>query len=397
MFFTNKLYRQIEEFFFFQAEEGIRRFHVTGVQTCALPISAAARARGLSGAALAGGGARRVDRVRSRDRTRAVAAVSRGAAARGAGECARGAGDAAAARARPARGAARSGRAGARRAARVPRRLVRRLARVVRSPRRRTAVRPGQLDAGRPGARRLRPPRGGLCLAGMAELKPVYVISGSDRPKIRVAIERLRNRFEEGAVEVLAAGEHPAEDAVAACNALGLFGGERRLVIVEDVDAWKAPEAKTIATYLKNPAPETVLALVASELKKDSALAKACAKAGDVLIYDAPRKRDLPGWVAKQFEQHRTSADRDACRLLVALVGEDPEQLRSEIEKLATWSGGEPVSEADVRLLASLSAETSVFVLTDAWGRRDLALKGGSRLDGELEFERALVEVTPPG
>src|SRR5690606_40129656 len=29
--------------FFFQAEDGIRDFHVTGVQTCALPISAALR------------------------------------------------------------------------------------------------------------------------------------------------------------------------------------------------------------------------------------------------------------------------------------------------------------------------------------------------------------------
>src|SRR5690606_39765166 len=29
-------------FFFFQAEDGIRDFHVTGVQTCALPISTAA-------------------------------------------------------------------------------------------------------------------------------------------------------------------------------------------------------------------------------------------------------------------------------------------------------------------------------------------------------------------
>src|SRR6266511_4902218 len=28
-------------FFFFQAEDGIRDFHVTGVQTCALPISLA--------------------------------------------------------------------------------------------------------------------------------------------------------------------------------------------------------------------------------------------------------------------------------------------------------------------------------------------------------------------
>src|SRR5690606_40992038 len=29
--------------FFFQAEDGIRDFHVTGVQTCALPISARSR------------------------------------------------------------------------------------------------------------------------------------------------------------------------------------------------------------------------------------------------------------------------------------------------------------------------------------------------------------------
>src|SRR5690349_23430320 len=32
--------------FFFQAEDGIRDLYVTGVQTCALPISAARRARG---------------------------------------------------------------------------------------------------------------------------------------------------------------------------------------------------------------------------------------------------------------------------------------------------------------------------------------------------------------
>jgi DNA polymerase III delta subunit len=159
---------------------------------------------------------------------------------------------------------------------------------------------------------------------------------------------------------------------------LGLFGGEQRLVIVEDVDEWKAPEAKIIAAYVKNPAPETTLALVATEIKKDSRSRKACAKSGDVLLYDAPRRRHLPSWVARQFEQLGSSADRDACRLLVEMVGEDPDRLRSEIEKLATWSDGEPVTEADVRLLASVSAETSVFVLTDAWGRRDVAAALGA-------------------
>src|SRR5690606_40394467 len=33
-----KLTFPLQHFFFFQAEDGIRDFHVTGVQTCALPI-----------------------------------------------------------------------------------------------------------------------------------------------------------------------------------------------------------------------------------------------------------------------------------------------------------------------------------------------------------------------
>src|SRR6185369_17499511 len=47
-------------FFFFQAEDGIRDSSVTGVQTCALPISHAERA----GAAAGAGGAWRARRAR---------------------------------------------------------------------------------------------------------------------------------------------------------------------------------------------------------------------------------------------------------------------------------------------------------------------------------------------
>src|SRR5690606_40000025 len=49
-------------FFFFQAEDGIRDFHVTGVQTCALPISFRGLACGT--AVLSGGRARRSDLAR---------------------------------------------------------------------------------------------------------------------------------------------------------------------------------------------------------------------------------------------------------------------------------------------------------------------------------------------
>jgi DNA polymerase-3 subunit delta len=203
------------------------------------------------------------------------------------------------------------------------------------------------------------------------ELKPVYLITGADRPKIQRALRRLRDRMGEEVTELLSAHEASGEDAVAACNALGLLGGGR-LVIVEDVDRWKAADTKAVAAYLASPAPGAVLALVAAELKKDSALAKACAKAGNLLVYDVPKRR-LSDWVTKQFADRGVSVDAEAARLLVEVVGEDPEELASEVDKIATWSGGEPVSTREIEQLAAGCAEVPGYELTDAWGRRDLA------------------------
>jgi DNA polymerase III subunit delta len=203
------------------------------------------------------------------------------------------------------------------------------------------------------------------------ELKPVYLITGGDRPKIQRALRRLRDRIGEDATELLTAHESSGDDAVAACNSLGLLGGGGRLVIVGDVDKWKAADAKAVTAYLASPAPETVLALVASELKKDSALAKACAKSGDVLVYDVPKRR-MADWVAKQFGDRGVGIDAEAARLLIEVVGDDPEELASEVDKIATWSGGEPIGTREIELLAAGCAEVPGYELTDAWGRRDL-------------------------
>jgi DNA polymerase-3 subunit delta len=204
------------------------------------------------------------------------------------------------------------------------------------------------------------------------DLKPVYLITGGDRPKIQRALRRLRDRIGEDAVELLSANEASGEEAVAACNSMGLLGDGRRLVIVEEAERWKAADVKSVAAYLAAPAPETVLALVAAELKKDSALGKACAKAGDVLVYDVAKRR-LPEWVTKQFKDRGVDVDGEAARLLVEIVGEDPEELASEVEKIATWAGGDRVSVREIEQLAAGCAEIPSYDLTDAWGRRDLA------------------------
>jgi DNA polymerase III subunit delta len=205
-----------------------------------------------------------------------------------------------------------------------------------------------------------------------AELKPVYLITGADRPKIQRALRRLRSRIGEEAVELLSADDASGADAVAACNSMGLLGGGQRLVIVEDVERWKAADVKSLAEYLGDPAPDTVLALVAAELKKDSALAKACAKAGEILTYDVPKRR-LGDWVSTQFKERGVQVDAEGARVLVEIVGENPEELVSEVDKIATWAGSDAVGVREVEQLAAGCAEVPGYELTDAWGRRDLA------------------------
>jgi DNA polymerase III subunit delta len=202
----------------------------------------------------------------------------------------------------------------------------------------------------------------------------VYLLIGGDRPKIRLALRRLRGRFGAESIELLSAEHADGAEAVAGCNALGLFaGGGGRLVIVEGVERWKDADADAVSAYLAEPVHGAVLALVAEEqLPKGSKLPEVVGKAGQVLAYDAPRPRDLPGWVRARFESLGVQADAEAARALVEIVGEDVTALATEAEKIAAWTGEEPVGRREVELLAASAQEASAWVLTDAWGGRDL-------------------------
>jgi len=222
-------------------------------------------------------------------------------------------------------------------------------------------------------------------LGGMAELKAAYLITGTDRPKVTRAVRRLRDRMGEDATELLSALEMDGEEVVASCNALGLFVSERRLVVVEHVENWKAAAAQAVVEYLKSPSPETVLALVGEGVRKDSPLGKAVAKTGELLVYDLPKRgtrADLPGWVGKQFAGLGIKVDSSTSRLLVDLVGDNLDELAGEIEKLAAWAKGEPIGEREVELLVAPRGEIPPFAMTDAWGRRDVAgvLEASERL-----------------
>jgi DNA polymerase III subunit delta len=231
----------------------------------------------------------------------------------------------------------------------------------------------------------------------MAEpaLEPVYLVAGSDRPKVATAVRRLRRHFVPESVERVAAQEASGADVVSLCNAGSLFG-DRRLVIVDDVDGhpnaegqlrggWRAGDVDAVIGYLKSPAPDVVLALVAHAMRRDSPLAKACSATGGLLVYDVAKRRVI-GWVSERFQEHGVVADPDACATLVQLVGDDFDRLASEIDKIATWADGEAVGVVEIEHLVAVSADTPVYAITDAWGQRDL---GRALSATEAALERA--------
>jgi DNA polymerase III subunit delta len=205
-------------------------------------------------------------------------------------------------------------------------------------------------------------------------LLPVYLLTGSDRPKHLRALRRLRARFGPEAVEQLSAEAASGPDAVAACNALGLFGGTGggRLVIVEGVDRWRKADVDAVAEYLRNPVEGAVLALVVDGAMRGSTLSDLSAKHGQVLHYDVPKSNNLHKWVHAELTRLGVSADAEAARALVELVGDDTVALAGEVEKLAAWAGGDQVGRPDVEQLATPGREAAAWALTDAWGQRDL-------------------------
>ncbi len=210
-------------------------------------------------------------------------------------------------------------------------------------------------------------------------LEPVYLILGSDLPKIALAVRRLRARFAEGSVELVLAEATPGAEVVASMNALGLFGGGERLVVVDGIERWKRADVEVVVSYLSSPTPGAVLALLGDPARL-AGLVDACAAAGEVLRYDVPtRKRrgrdepDFASWARLQLERAGVRADQDAVERLVELVGADTFAIQNEIDKLATWAADGAVTVADVEQLVTPSSETSGWALTNAWEARDTA------------------------
>ncbi len=204
----------------------------------------------------------------------------------------------------------------------------------------------------------------------MADLKPIYLISGEDDAKIDSWRTRLRLRAEKelgpGGLELFDPKTSSPED-VAASLATLTFGEGMRYLLVDDASVWKAPALEPLIGAVSAMPPDVVLVLLVRG-KPLKALTGPVAKAGGELHnYEAPKPWQMAPWVVDHARKGGLKIDHNAAKSLTGIVGASDKLLAREIEKLAIYVHPETrATVEDVEAVAAGDTVPKVYDLADA-------------------------------
>lgn len=233
------------------------------------------------------------------------------------------------------------------------------------------------------------------------EMRPLYLIAGTDGAKIDATRARLRARAEREAgaeaLEVFEPGEGKGmpdhEALLAAIPAMSLMES-RRYLLADGVERWRDRQLEAVASAVAALPPDLTLVLIA-RAKAPPKLVKAVKAAkGEIHEFEAPKAREMPRLLVAEAQGLGFRLEPAAARLLVDRMGANPVRLRQELERLALWAGtGGEVRVADLEAMIADTSEAAVWSLSDALLERDAAaaLRIGERLIDQGENVSGLI------
>ncbi|ADU29842.1 DNA polymerase III subunit delta [Evansella cellulosilytica] len=216
----------------------------------------------------------------------------------------------------------------------------------------------------------------------------VYVLTGTEQyileDTIHLIIKNtLADEEKEFNLSTYDMKEYPIELAVEEAYTFPFMGG-KRVVIVKDayfltsqkVSSKIEHNTKQLEGYLENPAPETVLILLAPYEKLDERkkIVKLAKKAGEYVSGSALEEKDLKLWIMDRARDNNVTIDDLAIEQLVLLTSAKLMILASEIKKLAIHVGdGGRITEEIVNELVPRSLEQNIFSLVEGVVRREIS------------------------
>jgi DNA polymerase III delta subunit len=151
------------------------------------------------------------------------------------------------------------------------------------------------------------------------------------------------------------------------------FIAEKRLIVILGIPKLEKGEMLELENILH---PQNLLLFVDPKPDKRLSSTKELLTIAEVKQFTPLRGERLIGWLANQAEKSGSSLPHKSAQHLINTVGEDQMLLSAEIVKLATFTGGNPISCEDIDTLVLLSEEQAGWKLMDllAMGKCNEAL-----------------------
>jgi DNA polymerase-3 subunit delta len=147
-----------------------------------------------------------------------------------------------------------------------------------------------------------------------------------------------------------------------------------RLVVVRDAQNLPATELDQFLSYLNDPVPETLLVFTADKIDGRRKFYQVFKTVGALVEFKKLYDNQIPTFVKEQAEDAGISFTEDALALFCKRVGSHLQEIHGELCKLRNYLGERRVAEpADILAVVTDSRVDSVFELSDALGRKDVA------------------------
>ena len=139
---------------------------------------------------------------------------------------------------------------------------------------------------------------------------------------------------------------------------------ERRAVLVKRAEGLSAAACEVLLPYIQNPAESTCLIFTGTKIDQRKKFFVELKKHGVMVEFKRLYDNKLSAFIQNESTVHGKPIEPAAADLLSFLIGNNLQELASQIEKLVVFVGSRPrITLEDVRAVASSSKAFTVFEL----------------------------------
>ena len=171
--------------------------------------------------------------------------------------------------------------------------------------------------------------------------QPVCVVFGDDAFLRSNAVRHIRDQVlaaedAEFALSQFEGDNTTFKDVIGELRTVAMFGGDRRVVRVNDADTFVSKHRTELENYVEKPSGQAVLILELKTFASNTKLYKLLATSGLLVDAKATLEKDMPQWVVHWSKSHhKTICDASAADMIVQRIGPEHGLLDQELAKLS--------------------------------------------------------------